>query len=39
MIDYVNNNGEAIQSPSDLPIADVNVVTFLIKVCLVGVIE
>lgn len=32
MIAYINENGEKLRSTDDLPITDVNVIPFLIKV-------
>lgn len=32
MISYINENGEKLKSTDDLPITDVNVIPFLIKV-------
>lgn len=36
MIEYINEKWKSIGSPDDLPITDVNVVTFLIKVKMEG---
>lgn len=34
MIDYIDSNSDRVKSEDDLPIDDVNIVTFLIKVVL-----
>ena len=34
MIDYIDSNSDHLKSEDDLPISDVNIITFLIKVVL-----